>query len=438
MRRDSLDRVLQLLSDGLPKPSRKAFRHAFLDFDTPTTLIRRRGALTVAVLVTWTLLIALGALVLDVAMVSYQHLQLQAACDAAALAGAAELMSRDPTFVDPWLRSSGDETVAADDLRAHTFAARQAARYFATQNHVGGEPVTLDENAGNAADGDIVIGWVDDPTSARAFGPWNGVGPCNSVRVHVSRTRARGNPITLWIGRQLGITGIDMAVSSQATVDTRVYGFRPAGHVRVPLVPILVSAEDGADGWSAQASSRPVAGVNDRYAVNGRTGEIQFGADGVSEVVLEIQAADEFTSAGNASLVSISGAQSEVANLPECTEFGYSYQDLEYLGGEFALGENGELRLAGTPVAESGVLTACQSSLLVIRGQKRIWSLGSWNTKAGQIVVSFAAGRVLECYNSGEAGLQIVVQPCTLQTCTALVHSSAPPNPWLGKLVLTQ
>jgi hypothetical protein len=82
----------------------------------------------------------------------------------------------------------------------------------------------------------------------------------------------------------------------------------------------------------------------------------------------------------------------------------------------------------------------CQG-LLRTAAQPRIWPIGAnVSTALGRPavgIVGFVAGSVVECRTQGN-DLVIVVQPCVLQTPTALTDPSAQRNPFIGKLLLNR
>ncbi|HUT09538.1 MAG TPA: pilus assembly protein TadG-related protein [Thermoguttaceae bacterium] len=402
---------------------------------------------------------ALIALALNSASVSNHRVQLQAACEAAALAGAAELMDPGHLYIDPGHlyidveqhgSTSGDP--ASDHLSAaqRIAGARQRAIRFAAHNGVAGKPLLLAANETNDAGGDLVVGWVEDPTSLDSqWVPWTGTGPVNSLRVQAARSHLRGNPVTLWFGRILGVSDTDVVSSARATVDQRVYGFRPMGHVRVPLVPIVLLSLDGASVQTSQTSARTAPGRTDRFTVDPLSGDVRQGQDGIGEIELRVRlvaessaesAAESAAQAGNASLLSFNGHGPDYALLREQIVQGLTAEDLETLGGELALDQDGRLRLSGIDLSNTGQLNKLGQMLLDVRGQKRIWPTGKrgsdWRNNAVCEIEGFMAGSVVDGYLETDACLTIVVQPCLLQTCTALVGTGKDRNPWIGKLVL--
>jgi len=403
--------------------------------------------------------LALVGLALNSASVSNHRVQLQAACEAAALAGAAELMDPGHLYVNTESNGSisGDPASDLPSIDRCVDRARQRAIRFAAQNGVAGKPLLLAANGTNDPHGDLVVGWVEDPTSLDSeFMPWTGTGPVNSLRVQAARSHLRGNPLARWFGRILGASDTDVVASARATVDQRVYGFRPVGHVRAPLVPIMLSFVE-ASVRTPHGSTSTVPGSADRYTVDPLSGDVRPGPDGIAEIALRIGLVEESSAgsaadlaadptanpavqAGNAFLLSLDGRGPDYALLQEQIVQGLTAEHLEALGGELALDRDGRLRLFGIDLWNAAQLNKVGQMLLDVRGQKRIWPTGTRSAdrsdNSGCEIEGFMAGSVVDGYLETDTCLTIVVQPCLLQTCTALVGTGKDRNPWIGKLVL--
>lgn len=99
----------------------------------------RKGNLVIGLAIALTTVMAVGALVVDLGYARVVHAQLQDGADAAAHGGVAYL----------------------DGTEEGLDAARQAAVALAAMNVAAGNPIRLDANDQNAADGDVVIGFWD-------------------------------------------------------------------------------------------------------------------------------------------------------------------------------------------------------------------------------------------------------------------------------------
>lgn len=143
-------------------------------------------------------LLALGALVIDLGYSRVVHAQLQAAADAAALAGASRL----------------DGSAEGMEL------ARATAVEVGSENQANGESVRLSEDVANGADNDIVLGYWD----GEAFVPSTDPQEVEAVRVRA----AMPGLLPLFSRVSFGTETLGAAAISVATQN------RPSGAGRVP------------------------------------------------------------------------------------------------------------------------------------------------------------------------------------------------------------
>lgn len=156
-----------------------------------------RGAVVLVIAVLAVVLLGFIGLAIDTGHVSTAASQLQAAADAAALAGAQQLS---------WEASSNGSFPLT----------RQAAVSCGGANEAAGMAVVLQANAANAPDGDVVVGTWDATSSS--FVP-NTSSP-NAVKVTARRTQASsGGPLGLLFGGLFGVSSSDVARSAIATWD---------------------------------------------------------------------------------------------------------------------------------------------------------------------------------------------------------------------------
>jgi hypothetical protein len=361
------------------------------------------------------------ALALNLSWLSAQRLALQQACEAAALAGAAELL-------DP---GSGTADAAAARVAA---AGQQAATFFNANSN------TVLQTAG--PDPDVVAGWVEDPTQpGGTFSAWCGTGPVNSLVVRGVRRRSAGQAVALWFGRLLGVPNAEPAAAVRASIDQQVYGFRADGPALVPLVPLLV---DATNAWPPAVCGSQPAG-QDLFSVDPRTGAVTSGPDGLAEITLAICGASG-SGGQTAAWLSLSGTASDFALLEQQISDGLAPSDLAAWGGNFALAGGTPLSVCQAAAPNTAQAAALQAALLAIRGQKRIFPVGTLSTSgaggggnAGTVsmgqVTGFVAGCVVDC-TLNEDAMTLVVETCTIETSTALVAAGWPDNPWIGKVVL--
>jgi len=437
---------------------------------------------------------ACAALALDLGLLGSYHRELQAGADAASLAGGAELM--DDAVLYPHLRRlERYERPRPADRRdlARFERVRKAAAHHAAQNRAMGRPIKLDLNGKNDPRGDLVIGWVADPTDLESpLVPVQKAGRANSLAVQISKTRERGNPVSLLVADGLGMKGVDLNVLARATIDQRVAGFEPAGHVNVPLAPVAIEPR-GRSGWFRQVV-RPAGGDNDRYRVDYRTGAIAGGGDRIPEVTLRLSprrqaghdednhddrrdkgkgrrpdkdirhGGDDDRDDGNrddhdadrdadrrrrtsARWVRVSREPPPAEHLAELFRRGYDRRDLAEAGGRVHVGQR-LIAYQGREHRPGQWREQLRRALLGIRGEKRVWPLvidyavkneprGGEGDFAWVVTTGYVAAVVVDCQFDGD-GLLITLQPCLLQTSTAITGKGETGNPWIGKLVLTR
>src|SRR5436305_1648343 len=117
---------------------------------------RRAGAIVPLTAIMLIVIMAFLALSIDLGYMILVHSQLQNAADAAALAGASQLL-------DKRLLASSNTWQTVEPLALTN--ARTQAQTFSQANYGGGVSLTLDGNANNSPTGDIVAAYLANPYS---------------------------------------------------------------------------------------------------------------------------------------------------------------------------------------------------------------------------------------------------------------------------------
>lgn len=410
---------------------------------------RRGASLAGMLLVSALVFVGLAAMAIDTALVTHGSQQVSAACDAAALAGCRELLDRSVLY--PHLKQ--DKSFDRQGWNALLVQNAQAqAISFAGQNIVVRERLELEQNEDNDPSGDVVAGWNPDPGSlSDEFVPYPGGKRLNSLVVSGHRTRARGKPIYLWVGQMLGLASMDVRADSQATLDQRVYGFRPGENINAPVVPLMVETHD----WIAGASKKANPGENDRYLIDPITGEVAQGSDRIPEVVVRLcpdagrgAQNSQKSKKGNSWLLPLGQVEWPPEVFAHQITDGLTVDHLGVWDGELSLSKAAGMNLLVPPGPSHTHLGAACQALTQILGKQRVWVLGERKSQGQQghghssgpqtcSITTFAAGQVVNCYFE-DGCLMIVVQPCVMTTPTALVTAQARHNPWVGKLMLTR
>ena len=408
----------------------------------------RRGLSTLTLLIVAAILLLCCGVALDTALIGYKEQQLDVALEAAARAGAAQLLcplplaeadfdqaARVTTAADAFRRDAANRTDLTSSPR-RVWAARQQAVKFAALNVETRNPVKLDLNPSNDVHGDIVIGWIDDPGDPRSrFQPSHR--RCNTVKVQIDRTRVGGNPLATWFASRFGLGGVDRSLTMIAHLDQRVYGFRPLRGVNVPLLPVAVGPSPN----DAQPQSRSNTGQS-RSGEDDPSGEDQFTVhrrrlrnrpDGTPEVAFIIpvdSGSEDDVPQGHARLMRLGPRLALTDAAAQCRD-GLSQADLAAYGGYLARDHH-----VGMQPLQPAQVTTLQQAICAIRGQQRIWPVTGAAHKGVGRIQGFAAGWIIDAYFESELGLVILVQPCGLLTSTALTGPGVPRHPQLGKVVL--
>ncbi len=392
----------------------------------------RRGVVSIVLVVGLTTVLAAVALAVNAAWLVYHRNQIRSVCEASALAGVGQMFDQSPIASGLHGRHTSPDALAVLTGRQDARAREQAVR-FGALNVVARRPMRLDANWDNNTDGDLVTGWVDDPTALGApLLRWQGRGPLNSMVVQTGLAKSKSLALSLWAAGMFSFEPVEMTVSARATVDQRVFGFRPAGHVSVPMVPLMIQGSGG------NADSQNDA---DQYRVDPATGRVSRGRDGLAEFTIYLGTArrgggSAGVPADETTKIIHFGKVASGYGLRRQILSGLTAGDLELIGGAVLQEASAAPSAIGFADATTANLASIRRSLSEIVGQKRIWPTGDHGSSA---ITGFTAARVVGFQHKGPMGqLAVVLQPCVLHTCTALVCVEAERNPRIGKVCLTQ
>lgn len=388
----------------------------------------RRGSLVMVVAMALLVIGCCLALVFDRLWLDNAQVELQAAAEASALAGAAQLATDDRLNPKPV------------DLIT---PAREAAKNLATRNYAVGSSVSLQDQ-------DILVGTIQmDPDNGHAELVEETERP-TTVVVKAARTKGRGNPIALFFQELTGRSSGNAVAIAEASVDNRIIGVQPNTGSPVPAIPmsILYTHPDPRrlDTWQRQIEMR--LGV-DNYSIDPATNEIIPGPDGIPEILLHTAAlADSEEDSKKVNLLTADiGNGLKESRVAEQLQNGWTVEDLKSFGEEFRTDQGPQ-----TLDVDAAMIGAIQDELRSLIGQTRICTLytdhKSTNHTLGQAaVVSLVAIRILAVTETGAQKLQITAQPSVIATRTALLErqdaawiggeSDGPSNPYIYKLFLS-
>ena len=416
----------------------------------------RRGSVLPLTAILVVFLIALVALAVDLGWIMAVDTQMQSAADSAALAGAAKLLDKS------YLQGTVTTGTASNTAMSN---ARTAAQAFGHDNAAGGVALTLDANTSNASTGDIVCGYLANPSdqSQALTVTTTGVGPYpNSVQVTVHRDGTRNGSLGLFFAPVLGIRSFDLEAKATATYEGGIAGFKihAPGASTCKLLPFALYcctwSNAPTDPWYDPTVTTPAllqqttasATFPDNFT-RSSTGTVSSGPDNIFECkVFPISNNGNSNSngngigaSGNFGTVNIGAMGNGTSDLNRVIINGPNANDLSiYPGGKLQLDPTTHsLVLSGNP----GVSAGCKDAVTSVIGQARILPLYSTVTGSGSnaqyTIVGFAGVTILECVLTGSlSSKHITIQPCWCVDPNALGGGSGTSTFAVKPLALTR
>jgi len=371
------------------------------------------------------------ALVFDRLWLDAAQVELQAAAEAAALAGAGQL---------------------ATDARLHseqidlTTLARDAAIAIGQKNFSVGTGVNLQDGQ----DGDVQIGTIEmSSESGQAEFIADTERPTTCV-VRAARLRSRGNPVALFFRRLTSNTTGDAQAMAEASVDNRIIGVQPNDRSPVPALPLAILHTHvdprRQDTWQRQVEMRLGP---DRFGYDSLTGEVTEGADGIHEILLHTaspSATEDEAAKVNLLTMDIGNGLHE-AQVARQVKTGWTVAHLKSFGEEFRTDQGPQ-----TLDTDASLVGPAEDELHNLIGQPRICGLyvdhkATSKTIGHAALVNLVGIRILAIEDAGGQQLHITVQPAVIATRTALLanHDAAwisgtgdeQANPYIFKLFLS-
>ncbi|MEW4569670.1 pilus assembly protein TadG-related protein [Tautonia sp. JC769] len=367
---------------------------------------RRRGATLVLSAVMMTAILGFVALAVDTTVLAVARHQLGIAADAGALAGASALA--DERRINP---NVSLETIFT--------SAHGRAQQYVAQNRVLGQPPVIVNNAFNAPNGDVVLGYIADPLDPASpfLSDTAWAANFNSVQVRAARSEERGGIVPAFFARAIGIDGAAVRVRGTATaMNYSIAGFSSESDQNADLLPIVL------DKTAYDRMISPSSSNGDTYRYDTNTGQVTTGADGIRESVLYPVKSG---SPGNWGTVNIGTSNNSTSTLGAQIRYGVTPQQLSrYPGGKLTLNQTDNqgrdyVMLGGDPGISAGI----KDDLEAIIGKPRtipIYSENSGNGNNAQYkVIDFASVRVLAVNFKGNPKY-VIVQPALTRDPTAI------------------
>jgi Flp pilus assembly protein TadG len=364
----------------------------------------RRGAVAVLIAILLVPLLGLLAFGIDAGWIALTKTELQNAADAAALAGAGQLMNGYVLYNLP------GETNQAGILNTAKTNAIAQAKLVATRNGAGAVKALV------LNDADVEFGFTDAQGAYSTLAQHGGYP--NTVKVVLRRDNSANTPLTLFFGRIVGMNSTTVSATAAATTFAgRVTAFDPGAGLNGRLLPVAFDM----NAWN-------------QYLANGRSpdGTIHAGPNGAPQIDVYPSPTN---APGNFGLVTIGTPTNSASDYETWVSQGPTPADIAYLKN------NGLLPVSltapewwdGSPGLKSS-LSGAFSDLASAGTHKLIplfkpASTSPYQGPKGQgsnsyyDIVGFAGVTITQAGGNG-GNLNVSVQPCAVIDPTAVYDTT--------------
>ena len=363
----------------------------------------RRGNITVLTAFLLVALVAIVAFAVDLGYLQVTKVELQRTADSAAIAGAWEL--------------TPPPSSTSLNLSSQIIKARNKAVQFAALNPVNTLDPIVDRNTANATDGDVVVGYLSNPSNPAVVLNTENPNQSNTVQVCVRKTLASANgSVPFFFARVLGLTHQDMQVSATAALINNIGGFKsPSNGDNIQILPFALDKQT----WDDMLAG----GGTDNWKWDPVSKTVSSGSDGVNEINLYPQGTG---APGNRGTVDIGGSNNSTSDIARQIVYGISPADFEALGHPLTFNSDGNLFLNG----DTGISAGVKDELASIIGQPRIIPIfqqvqGPGNN-AMYTIVEFAGVRITDVNLTGKmSSKRVIIQPSQITTLGAVPSTGA-------------
>ena len=375
--------------------------------------LERRGTVAVLSAFVMIVMVLFVALSVDVGYLQNAVVELQRSADAAAMAAAWELVD------------DGEVGLVDDKL-----AARTVANSFVGLNRVCRDAPSVDLNYSNSQSGDVVVGYLVDPSDPNSTLDTSDPTKYNAVRVRVRRTSARNGEVRMFFGRAVGVNSVATEATATAALVNNFGGFRaPPADETLQILPIALDKPT----WDNLVEN---GAGNDSWKWNASTKTVESDSDGIGEANLYPTGTG---APGNRGTVDIGGSDNSTSDLARQITDGITEQDMMALGKPLEFDASGKLHLNGDP----GISEGLKDELASVVGQTRIIPIFESVSKSGDTaeytIVQWAGVRVLDVDMTGN-NKRVIVQPGSIITRYGIPSDSSQPSSWFvySRVRLTQ
>jgi hypothetical protein len=365
------------------------------------------------------------ALILDRIWLETAQLELTMAAEATALAAARQL--------------------AADDRLAPNLAptqrldaARTAAEALAAGNLVAGQIPSF-----SVSGTDILFGNYTEVQQNGSIQFDTAVTDPLSVRITLHRSRARNNPVALFVGDLTGVPFGNVVRQADATVNNHIAGVRPVTGGFAPGLPLAIWKNDPSgnrnDTWDVQIEQRKGP---DNYRYDATSRKPAPGGDGIPEIIVRSLARGGRPELCNLQVLDI-GTGFDDAKLLRQFQSGWSDVDLQSFDGMLTV-------VGGTTLTSTAQLPDKEADALeTLSGEPRICMIFTTAVPSGNqgylqtTCVDFVAVRVMDVEDQTDGSCMIILQPTVMATRCAVITTvlgqppANSPNKYVYNLQLT-
>lgn len=331
------------------------------------------------------LMLGMAALAVDGGMLYLARGELQKSADAAALAGAYQLLD--------------DRRLAGAIAQNNVFAdSRASASTYGAANKVLGNAPEVDP------DGDITLGFLSDLKSRNEAMSFTNPNDFNAVEVIVRRNDVRNGPINLIFANVFGNSSANVGASATAAFFPGIVGYRvtdSTGNAELLPFALIDSA------WTGLLTGQWTTG--DHYSYDKATGTVTPGSDGIPELNLYPGAGPTQLPPGNYGTVDIGSQNNSSADIARQIVYGVNQSDLDALGGE--------LMIPSWLNGDTGLSAGFKDELTSIIGLPRAIpifdELGGGNGNNSQYhIVRFGGIRIMHVKLTGPmTKKEVIIQP---------------------------
>jgi len=353
-------------------------------------------------------MLTMVAFAVDVGFMHCAKADLQRSADAAAIAAC-------------WELRKAPSSLSSNITSTEVTSARTQAVSYAGLNKVLNATTAINSNSSNSTSGDVVVGYMSNPSSPSCTMDTSQLSKDNAVQVTVRRSSAENGTVPLFFAKVLGHSSETMSATATAAILSNFNSFKmPSDGSDLGILPFALDKYTWDQLLAGTQVSGPDGGTGyDSWPYNSSTGTVSSGSDGVREVNLYPHKSINDTAPGNRGTVDIGSSGNSTSDIKRQILNGVSQSDLDAIGGSITIDPStGYLSLNG----DTGISAGVKADLISIKGKPRIIPIynpaptGSGNNAVYKIV-EFVGIRFVDVQLTGKMNAKhVTIQPADVTT----------------------